>query len=247
LKRRITIFICCFVLVFSFAFTGYGNSVHAQERYIYKWINISQVEITAYKLNVRTGPSTAFPIINHVSRGQKIEVMGALAGWYVVHLPDNSIGVISSTYTRPYKYHNPPANTSKPAPTTTGLSADEQKMVDLINAERLKNGLSSLKADSSLAKVARTKAQDMADNSYFSHNSPTYGTPFEMLKKFGITYRAAGENIAGNSTVEKAQTALLNSAGHRANILSKNYDTVGIGIVNDKRYGKVFVQLFIKK
>lgn len=255
MKRKITIFTCCLVLVFSFAFTGYNNDVHAQERYVYKWINISKVEITAYKLNVRTGPSTAFPIINYVSRGDKIEVIGALAGWYVVHLPDNSVGVLSSTYTRPYKYHNPPANTSKPAPfvpskptpEATNLSTDEQKMVDLINAERLKNGLSSLKLDSSLAKVARTKAQDMADNSYFSHSSPTYGTPFEMLKKFGITYTAAGENIAGNSTVEKAQTALLNSPGHRANILSKNYNTVGIGIVSDRRYGKVFVQLFIKK
>ena len=247
MKRKVIMITCCIVLVFNFVFAGYNDGVYAQERYVYKWINIRQVEITAYKLNVRTGPSTAFPIINHVSQGQKIDVMGALAGWYVVHLPDNSVGVISSTYTRPFKYHNPPATTSKPAPKPTVLSADEQKMVDLVNSERQKNGLNPLKVDSNLAKVARTKAQDMSDNSYFSHNSPTYGTPFEMLKKFGIAYTAAGENIAGNSTVEKAETALLNSAGHRANILSKNYDTIGIGIVNDSRYGKVFVQLFIKK
>ena len=98
-----------------------------------------------------------------------------------------------------------------------------------------------------VVRVARIKAKDMADNKYFSHQSPTYGSPFDMLKKFGVSYRAAGENIAGNRSSKAAHDALMNSPGHRANILNTQYDRIGIGIVPDSRYGKVFVQMFIKK
>ncbi|WP_100373517.1 CAP domain-containing protein [Bacillus sp. FJAT-45037] len=125
-----------------------------------------------------------------------------------------------------------------------GLTAEEQQMVNLVNEERQKQGLAPLKADLEITEVARVKAQDMIDNNYFSHNSPTYGSPFDMLNQFGIQYNTAGENLAGNQTVEAAHQALMNSDGHRANILSSNYSEVGIGVVDGGPYGKMFVQLF---
>ena len=108
-----------------------------------------------------------------------------------------------------------------------------------------KIGLSALKIDDEVQNVARVKAQDMVDNNFFAHNSPTYGTPFQMIKSFGISYKAAGENIAGNSTNQGAVNAWMNSEGHRANILSNNYNYTGIAVVKSPKYGKVYVQMFI--
>ncbi|EIT85792.1 hypothetical protein A374_08154 [Fictibacillus macauensis ZFHKF-1] len=124
------------------------------------------------------------------------------------------------------------------------LTADEKQMLNSVNKERAKAGVKPLVADMKLTKMARVKAQDMISNNYFDHNSPKYGSPFDMMKKFGITYRTAGENLAGNATVAKAHTALMNSAGHRANILKAGYTKVGIGIIKGGKYGKMFVQEF---
>ena len=130
------------------------------------------------------------------------------------------------------------------AETSAQLSAEEQQMVNLVNAERQKQGLPALKVNMELVQVARVKAQDMIDHQYFGHHSPTYGSPTDMLNAFGVKYRTAGENLAGNQTVERAHQSLMNSDGHRANILNGNYTEIGIGIVNGGPYGKMFVQLF---
>jgi uncharacterized YkwD family protein len=98
-----------------------------------------------------------------------------------------------------------------------------------------------------LTKIARIKSQDMINNNYFSHNSPKYGSPFDMMKAFGINYVHAGENIAGNQTVQAAHTALMNSPGHRKNILSTDYTHIGIGIQKGGQYGNMFTQDFISK
>ena len=132
----------------------------------------------------------------------------------------------------------------QPAP-VSGLNADEQKMLDLVNQERARAGLQPLTMDINLVKLARMKGQDMIDGGYFAHNSPTYGSPFDMMKKYGVNYRYAGENLAGAPTVESAHTNLMNSPGHRANILNANYTKVGIGMVSGGPYGKMFVQMFI--
>lgn len=129
----------------------------------------------------------------------------------------------------------------------TGISAAEQQMVNLVNEARRRNGVKPLIVDAKLSQVARIKSKDMVDNNYFSHHSPTYGSPFDMLKRFGISYRRAGENIAGNQTVERAHQSLMNSPGHRQNILSPHYTHVGIGIQQGGRYGAMFTQLFIQK
>lgn len=131
------------------------------------------------------------------------------------------------------------------APMNANLSEDEQEMLTLVNRERLKNGLKPLSINIKLANTARTKARDMLLKNYFSHNSPTFGSPFDMIKSFGITYRTAGENLAGAGTTEKAHKNLMDSPGHRSNILNSNYREIGIGIVSGGPYGKIFVQLFI--
>lgn len=145
-----------------------------------------------------------------------------------------------------------PAPTVKPTPvptvaptqnpSTSGqLSASEQKMVDLVNQERAKAGVAALKVDTELSRVARIKSQDMKDNNYFSHTSPTYGSPFEMMKSFGIKYRAAGENLAKHGSVDSAHVGLMNSEGHRKNILNPNFTHIGIGIVDNRYYTQMFI------
>lgn len=133
----------------------------------------------------------------------------------------------------------------EPEQPAQGLSADEQTMLNLVNSARASAGLQPLQADMSLVKLARLKGQDMIDKNYFSHTSPTYGSPFDMMKSAGISYRYAGENLAGAPTVDSAHTNLMNSSGHRANILNGNFTKVGIGVVNGGPYGKMFVQMFI--
>ncbi|MEH7418680.1 CAP domain-containing protein [Neobacillus drentensis] len=129
--------------------------------------------------------------------------------------------------------------------TSSTLSAYEQKVLDLTNQERAKNGLTALKVDTTLSKVARTKSLDMSNNNYFSHTSPTYGSPFDMMKTFGITYKSAGENIAmGQKTPEEVVQAWMNSDGHRANILNANYNYIGVGYAEQGNY---WTQEFIGK
>ena len=98
-----------------------------------------------------------------------------------------------------------------------------------------------------MQRVARIKAEDMVTNNYFSHTSPTYGSPFDMLKSFKISYKTAGENIAANSSNSGAVNAWMNSSGHKANILNSSFNYTGIGVVNSSKYGKIFVQMFIGK
>lgn len=128
----------------------------------------------------------------------------------------------------------------------SSISAEANEVIRLVNVERSKNGLAPLKANAELSKVATTKAQDMIDKNYFSHTSPTYGSPFDMMKKFGINYTAAGENIAyGQKTPADVMNSWMNSPGHRANILNSNFTEIGVGVANDKNGTPYWVQMFI--
>lgn len=126
-------------------------------------------------------------------------------------------------------------------------STEEAEMLKLINQERAKAGAAPLTMDPELVKVARMKSRDMIANNYFDHNSPTYGDPFTMMTNMGIKYGYAGENLAGNPSLANAHETLMNSPGHRKNILNPNYTHAGIGIVEGGPYGKMFTQLFISK
>lgn len=125
-------------------------------------------------------------------------------------------------------------------------SAEELTMIALVNQEREKEGLPPLVVDPRLVELARMKARDMVENGYFGHTSPTYGSPFDMMRAAGIKYRRAGENLAGASSVERGHDLLMRSDGHRRNILSPNYTRIGVGIYPGKPYGLYLVQLFIQ-
>lgn len=131
-------------------------------------------------------------------------------------------------------------------PTTDSAVLDyENEVIRLVNEIRIKNGLNKLTSDWELCRVARIKSQDMKDNNYFSHTSPVYGTPFNMIKNFGISYKTAGENIAkGQTNPQAVVNAWMNSSGHRANILNASYTRIGVGYVES---GKYWTQMFIGK
>ncbi|PLR78384.1 sporulation protein [Bacillus sp. V3-13] len=131
------------------------------------------------------------------------------------------------------------------APASSQVSAFEQQVFELTNQERAKHGVPALQLDVQLSKVAREKSRDMQAKGYFSHTSPTYGSPFDMMKQFGISYRTAGENIAmGQRSPQEVVTAWMNSEGHRKNILNPSYTHLGVGHVAQGNY---WTQMFIGK
>jgi len=149
--------------------------------------------------------------------------------------------------TSPTQYPQPTKQpTQTPAQTPSpGQSADSsqfaQQVLDLVNQERSKAGLQPLTMNSALSKMAMDKAQDMINNNYFDHQSPTYGSPFDMMRSYGINYSTAGENIAkGQATPTEVMNAWMNSPGHRANILGSGFTQIGIAY-----YNRAWVQEFI--
>ncbi len=123
------------------------------------------------------------------------------------------------------------------------VRAYEQEVVRLVNAQRAQNGLKPLAENWELSRVARYKSADMAGKRYFSHESPTYGSPYQMMRNFGISFRSAGENIAyGQRTPAAVVGAWMNSSGHRANILSSSYTQIGVGY---HEAGNYWTQMFI--
>ncbi len=132
-------------------------------------------------------------------------------------------------------------------PLFSTVKAIEKEVIELTNIQREKYGLEPLAHNWELSRVARFKSEDMRDRQYFSHTSPTYGSPFTMMKNFGINYTAAGENIAkGQDTAQEVVTAWMNSEGHRKNILNTNYTHIGVGYAIDSNGVKYWTQMFIK-
>ena len=142
---------------------------------------------------------------------------------------------------KPVQAEKPQATT----PASSAVSAFEQQVVELTNQERAKNGLPALKLDVELSKVARDKSKDMQTKNYFSHTSPTYGSPFDMMKAYGVSYKSAGENIAmGQRSPQEVVQAWMNSQGHRENIMNANFTHIGVGHVTTGNY---WTQMFIGK
>ena len=219
----------------------------------YYKVNFSTGLVTATTLNVRSGPGTQYKVVATVNKNQYIRVFAGVGDWYIVQVEGDYVGAVSKKYIKPIypgsvsNSSNTSNNQNNTNTTSSQMNADEQEVFNLINQQRTDNGLSALKNDDEVQRVARIKAQDMVNNGYFSHQSPTYGSPFDMLKSFGITYKSAGENIAGNSSNSGAVAAWMNSSGHKANILSSSYNYTGIGVVSSPKYGKMYVQMFIGK
>lgn len=240
------------------------QAIGGVESSITKMGDIEKIRITADTANARTGCSNNTPVLQKCNKDNTYDVVSQVSDWFAVKLPDNNIGFVPKSQCKPIVDETkkptttpdtsgttPQGTTTPKTPatetTSTTLTDSEQKMVNLVNQARSQNNLPPLTVDMQLANVARTKAQDMIDNNYFSHNSPKYGSPFDMMKSFGIKFVQAGENIAGNQSVENAENALMNSPGHRQNILNPNYTHIGIGIRAGGPYGNMFSQMFISK
>lgn len=137
-----------------------------------------------------------------------------------------------------------PAAPTPDAPAANSSVSDiEREVTQLVNVIRAENGLGALTIDETLSQTARAKAVDMAQNNYFSHTSPTYGSPFDMMKQFGVDYNTAGEDIAkGYSTAQAVVDGWMNSPGHRANILNASFTRTGVGYTDN---GNHWAQMFI--
>ncbi|WP_432408231.1 CAP domain-containing protein [Wukongibacter sp. M2B1] len=209
---------------------------------IFKKGNVEQVQVTVDNAYIRNGNSRKFPVITTVKKDDILDVGGLVGKWYIIVLDDGKVGAVNPEDVKPIV--EKPSLKGQQA-NIKQLTPNEQEMVRLVNAERSKNGLNPLKVDLELAEVARFKSQDMIDNDYFSHYSPTYGSPFEMLKNFGVKYIYGGENIAGNPTVKAAHESLMDSEGHRKNILNPNFTHIGVGVKENSKFGKIFTQIFV--
>ena len=241
------IMVMTFLLMIGIFTTSFGM------QHYYK-VDFSTGLVTATTLNVRSGPGTGYKVVATVKKNEYIRVFAGVGDWYIVQIEGDYVGAVSKKYVKAiYPNSNNSGNTenntgnSSGTQTSSNMNSDEKEVFNLINQQRTNNGLSALKEDNEVQRVARIKAEDMVTNNYFSHTSPTYGSPFDMLKSFKISYKTAGENIAANSSNSGAVNAWMNSSGDKANILNSSFNYTGIGVVNSSKYGKIFVQMFIGK
>ena len=248
MKRRfLAASLIIFLMLTVINFSG-GGILKAEASQTFERVDFISGVVIANELNMRTGPSTKHSIIQVLKKNKWVNVLSKIGDWYVVYDPDNDkVGCVAKQYLmdgETFKKQmgsggqvapKPPATTPAPAPSpstpkTTGeLSPEEQQLLTLINNERAKGGLPPLQVDMELMRVARTKANDMAQNNYFSHYSPTYGSPFDMMRQFGISFKAAAENIAETPQF-KVQYQPDEIIRHKANIMNSAYNYTGIGI-----------------
>jgi uncharacterized YkwD family protein/spore coat assembly protein SafA len=132
-------------------------------------------------------------------------------------------------------------------PNLDDVKALEAQVSELVNKQRVAAGLAPVKLNWELSRVARYKSQDMIDKKYFAHQSPTYGSPFTMMQSFGMSFSAAGENIAyGQATPAAVMDAWMKSPGHKANIMSPIYNQLGVGAAKAANGTLYWTQMFIK-
>jgi len=215
----------------------------------YQTLDFSFGIVNTDYLNMRSGAGINYDSIDLLKKNEYVRVYGKIGEWYIIQNEENKIGTANVKYITPTSEQKAPVSNTETINevSNTNLTSDESELLSLINMERQKNNLSNLEIDESLQNVARLKAQDLVENNYFSHISPVYGTPFEMLKKHSIAYKTASENIAGNTSVSSALDSWLKSEDHKKNILSNDYNYTGIGIVDSIAYGKIIVELFVGK
>jgi len=244
--RKISLIILCVFLTVSCANQPQrpnNEDMLKMQSSIYGTNTIKNVKTAVDNCEIRSGTGTEFDVIQTVDKGTILDSIGKSDDWYVVRLSNNKIGAVSEKDVEPVVedfQHSQMQGAVR-------LTSEEQQIIELVNQERAKKNLSPLTIDMEVTKVARIKAKDMIDNNYFSHNSPTYGSPFDMLRNFGIKYVYAGENLAGNPSISNAHKALMNSQGHRENILNSNFTHIGVGVYESSKYGNIIVEMFISK
>lgn len=244
LKNKFIILLISIIIILSISLfaTCFGMEDYEKLDYSLGIVN------TEY-LNMRTGSGINFDSITVLKKNEYVRIFGKIGEWYIIQNDKNQIGTAHKNYITPTDEQKAAVSNSEIIETVSSinLTEDENELLSLINTEREKNNLSAFQIDENLQNVARLKAQDLVDNNYFSHISPTYGTPFEMLKNSNIAYKTASENIAGNPSISGALESWLNSDSHKKNILSNDYNYTGLAVVDSIAYGKIIVQLFIGK
>ena len=235
----ILIAIICILLISLFA-TSFGMDDYEE---VEKSLGIVNTDY----LNMRTGAGINFNSITVLNRNEYVRIFGKVGEWYIVQNEKNQVGTVHSKYlTLVEDVKSAATNTEViEEQSNISLTSDEAELLSLINSKRTENNINTLEVDAELQNIARLKAKDLAENSYFSHISPTYGTPFEMLRNNNISYKTASENIAGNSSISAALDSWMNSESHKNNILSNDYNYTGIAVVDSIAYGKIIVQFFI--
>lgn len=194
--------------------------------------------------NLRGGPSTSYNVYTKLNSNDKVQVIGKINNFFLVVTENNYVGMLRDDLISKKNENNDDKSNNTNVSTLPNTS---ETALSLINDARVKNGVDKLQIDNLLNSTAQAKATDMVKNNYFSHTSPTYGDPFKMMQDAGISYKVAGENIAGNSSVENAVKSWLASEEHKQNILSNAYNYIGIGIEKSDTYGYVIVIMFIGK
>jgi len=234
LSLAVIIIIIILVIV---VFTGVKITEAKMEDY--KKVDNNAVQVIANILNVRIGPGTNYSIVSRVFQGDILRAYADINGWYLIQTADNYFGLIRADFVKSYKGKIPVENN------VNTNEKQEQQLLNLINEQRKKSGVKSLKFDENLKRIARIKAQDMVNGNYFSNTSKKYGSPFDMLNNNKIRYKTAGENIAGSADVQQTIKAWMKVDSHKKNILNKNYNYTGIGIAKSKDYGLIIVEEFI--
>ena len=196
-------------------------------------------------LNMRSGSNINFDAIDLLTKNEYVRIFGRINDWYIIQNEEDKIGTVHVNYITPVQEEKASATNTEIIQENSLLTEDENYLLELINAERRKHNLNDLKIDKELQNIAILKANDLVNNNYFSHTSKTYGSPFDMLKQYNITYKTASENIAGNPNIDAALSSWLNSESHKKNILSNDYNYTGLAIVDSIAYGNIIVQFFI--
>lgn len=250
-KFYLILFSIIILLCINIFSTSFGMEDYKEPEY-----NIGKVNTDF--LHLRSGPNISFDSISILKRNDYLRIFAKIGDWYVVQNDKNMIGAVHSKYVIECEEEKAPVSSSEEISETSSvpldtpasnldLSENEKKLLSLINEERKKNNLPDLIIDEDLQNIARLKAKDIVENNYFSHISPNFGTPFEMLKNNGINYKTASENIAGNSSIEGAVSSWMNSETHKKNILSNNFNYTGLAVVDSIAYGNIVVEFFIGK
>ncbi len=211
----------------------------AENKIPYVENNIENAEINTESLNIRKGAGINFPVIGKAQKGQKVQVLGVLGEWYLVYFSDGTIGVVSSEFV---SVENKTNKTNK---TYNNNLISDKEILQQINYIRKENNLQPILWDEKLNEIASLKAHDMSQNKYLSHNSKKYGTPFDMLRDMGISYKYAAENIIVCNNTESSYELLYNEKT-KINILNTGFQKMGIGIADSDEYGKIIVEIYIR-
>lgn len=247
-RKKFIIISFCILMILFFSYV-YRTSAYTYEDLDFKY---GQVKTKSY-LNVRCGPGTNYERVAKLKDGEYVNVFAKIGEWYIIQTQNNIVGAVSNKYIIPIYNEEEVIQTSTSINSNNEyidnleLTSEEIEFLNLINANRKNQGLEELKIDNTIQNVARLKAQDLERNDYFSHQSPSYGNINDMLTSFGVSYIVAQENIAGNQNLVGAVEAWMNSESHKSNILNNEFNYTGIAIVESKTYGKIFVEVFVKK